>query len=66
MTTQKNGLKDEMVAFLQSKTTCHLKEMAQKLVNDDSAHSTVIFCFVLSELESRLDESEYLAFESSL
>lgn len=54
--------KDKIKAMIQNQDTEVLQHIATKLMNDFREGSTIVFDNVISELESRMTEQEYIKF----
>lgn len=64
--TEVQAIEHEMLVLLRSSKTKTLKHMAQLLNMDDRRDAGVALVFVLDELESRMEEGEFVAFCETL
>lgn len=62
----KQQLIEKMQNRIAEQSTEMLKEVAQKLMNTFTTEATLVFNYVMTELENRMPEAEYVEFCDSL
>jgi len=63
---KKEELKAKMEARIKMQSTGMLKKMLSELMNNFEDGAGVVWCAVLNELESRMDEAEFTAYCEAL
>lgn len=64
--TEVKAIEHKMLVLLRSMKTEDIKTVAEILTHEDSRDACVAMAFVLDELESRMEEGEFLAFCKTL